>query len=570
MATSSRLQERLFHQLTTLYGPTAGRDTWQRLLALLDQWRPRIPSPRGETFPHPEVFVIAYGDHVLPEVSGTPKLQALHRFLRQVASRVQGLHLLPFFPYSSDDGFAIIDYTAVRPDLGSWSHVEALAQDFTLMVDLVLNHVSRQSPWFQAFVRGDPEYRDFFLVVDDPHDPAWSKVVRPRTTPLFTPVETNWGRVFVWTTFSPDQVDLNYRNPAVLLRMVEVMLHYLARGARVVRLDAVAYTWKAPGTPCIHQPQAHLLVKIFRTVADLVAPGVRLITETNVPHQENVAYFGQGWDEAHMVYNFTLPPLTLYAFLQGDARPLTRWAKTLHPPGEQTAFFNFLASHDGIGVTPAQGWLSEEQLARLYRATEEHGGLLSFKALAGGGRRVYELNITWYDALNAPHRPTPWDVSRFLATYGLMLSLQGVPAVYFSSLFGARNCTACVERWGYARAINREKYPEARLQYWLQGETHHARVFRGMLRLLETRAKLAAFHPRVPQEVLDVGAGAFGLVRHHERRPVLVLVSVHAQGQRLTLRAFPGTWHDALSGERVHPAQGVALAPYQVRWLHPV
>jgi len=462
-------------------------------------------------FSQEDVFLIAYGDHVLPPETTTPN----------------GVHILPFFPYSSDDGFSVIDYLQVRPDLGTWHDVEAIARSFHLMVDLVLNHVSRQHPWFQAFVQGDPQYRDFFIVVDDPHD-----------------------------------------NPQVLLRMIEVLLHYIAHGARVIRLDAVAYAWKEPYTPCIHLPQAHALVKVFRAVVDAVAPWVRIITETNVPHEENVAYFGDGTDEAHLVYNFTLPPLTLHAFLTGDASILTRWAATLETPGPQTAFFNFLASHDGIGVTPAHGWLSSRDLERLYETTRRHGGRLSYKALPDGGRQVYELNITWYDALNDPAHPTDLDAERFLASQAVMLTLAGVPGIYLPSLFGARNCLRCVEERGYPRAINREKFSWGKLQdMFTASSSPHARVYQGYRRLLQWRRTLDAFHPQAPQEVLNLGPGVFALKRTGRTSTLVALISVRDHPQQYVLPQFPGVWQDVLSGESLQPAEGVPLAPYQVRWL---
>ena len=562
---------RLQDLLRFLYGPAQAGDIWPALRQRLEAWRPRLErwAPERPLFSQEDAFLIAYGDHVLPPEATTPKLQGLRRFLEDHARPgVNGVHILPFFPYSSDDGFSVIDYFQVRPDLGTWDDVEAIARSFHLMVDLVLNHVSRQSPWFQAFLRDDPQYRDFFIVVDDPHDPAWAHVVRPRTTPLFTPVETSRGRRYVWTTFSPDQIDLNYHNPQVLLRMVGVLLHYIAHGARVIRMDAVAYAWKAPYTPCIHLPQTHALVKVFRAVVDAVAPWVRIITETNVPHEENVAYFGDGTDEAHLVYNFTLPPLTLHTFLTGDASILTRWAATLETPGPETAFFNFLASHDGIGVTPAHGWLDETQLDLLYETTLRHGGRLSYKALPDGGRRVYELNITWYDALNDPAQPTDLDPARFLASQAVMLTLAGVPGIYLPSLFAARNCLSCMETLGYPRAINREKFPWAKLQAMLAAPSSpHARVDQGYRRLLEWRRALDAFHPRAPQEVLDLGPGVFALKRTGRTSTLVALISVRDHPQRYVLPELTGVWRDVLSGESLRPAEGIPLAPYQVRWL---
>ena len=568
-------QARLRDALTQMYGPETARDLFQALTARARTWEPQLApwAAQGEPgfSPH-DLFLIAYGDHILPEDPQAPKLQGLRAFLETFVGRlVRGVHVLPFFPYSSDDGFAVMDYTQVRPDLGTWADIRDLARQYVLMVDLVLNHVSSRHPWFRAFLKGDPAYRDFFITVEDPHDPAWQGVMRPRATALFTPFISSRGRVYVWTTFSPDQVDLNYHNPRVFLAMTDVLMFYVSQGAQVIRLDAVAYVWKEPYTSCIHLPQAHALVRAWRALLDWLAPWVRLITETNVPHEENISYFGHGDDEAHMVYNFTLPPLTLHAFLREDARTLTRWARTLHTPSETTAFFNFLASHDGIGMLPAKGWLSEAERAYLVETTLEHHGQVSYKALPGGRREVYELNITWYDALNHPDRPTPWDVDRFVASYAVALSLEGVPALYLPVLFGARNCLACLEKYGYPRAINREKYPWPQVQAWLKGETREARVFQAMTRLLEVRRTTPAFHPAGRQTLLDLHPKVLAVLREHQGQRVLALVSMSSQPQTLSYPQDLGStpWQDLLSETHWVPGVPLTLRPYQVAWLQP-
>jgi sucrose phosphorylase len=349
------------------------------------------------------------------------------------------VHILPFFPYSSDDGFSIIDYTAVNPEWGTWADIRQLGEHVRLMFDAVINHISCQSEWFQGFLRDDPQYAGFFIIVDGGAD--LSMVVRPRALPLLTPVETSTGKRFVWTTFSEDQIDLNFGNPEVLLRLVDVLLLYVEQGAEFIRLDAIAYLWKRLGTPCIHLEEAHRVVKLLRAVMDAVAPGVLLITETNVPHDENISYFGDGTDEAQMVYQFSLPPLTLHAFLTGNATYLTRWATTLQPFSSETTFFNFLASHDGIGVRPAEGILPPEEVQRLVDTTLAHGGFVSHKTDGDGAQSVYELNISYFDALSDPrdNEPLALQVDRFLAAQAIMLALQGVPGIYVHSLFGSRS-----------------------------------------------------------------------------------------------------------------------------------
>ncbi len=340
-------------------------------------------------------ILITYGD-MLQATDKTP-LACLKQFADQhLQGAIRTIHVLPFFPYSSDDGFSIIDYRAVDPKLGTWKDMKALREHFSLMFDLVLNHCSRENEWFQDYVAGIAPGRNYFIEMDPETD--LSDVVRPRNLPLLTPTPTPQGKRHVWTTFSDDQMDLNFANPDVLFEFLDILFQYIAQGATIVRLDAIAYLWKEPGTSCIHLPPTHEVVKILREVITLVAPYVFLLTETNVPHEENISYFGDG-DEAQMVYQFTLPPLLLHTLTTGDATHLTHWASNLSVPPKNTTYLNFTASHDGIGVRPLEGILSEQAITDLLQHVKQQGGHISTKRNADGSESAYELNITYYDAL---------------------------------------------------------------------------------------------------------------------------------------------------------------------------
>ena len=232
----------------------------------------------AERFSERDVVLITYGD--LLTTPGRPPLQVLASFLRRfMRGAINTVHILPFFPYSSDRGFSIIDYEEVDPRLGSWDDIAVLAAEFRLMFDGVFNHASSRSRWFQRFLNGHPGYEDFFVAFTtrDAIDPDYLRLIlRPRTSDLLTPFRTINGMRFVWTTFSPDQVDLNFRNPRVLLRVVEILLAYVRRGADVVRLDAVTYIWRELGTSCAHLRETHALVQLFRAILDVVAPRVAL------------------------------------------------------------------------------------------------------------------------------------------------------------------------------------------------------------------------------------------------------------------------------------------------------
>ena len=561
-------------RLLDLYGPRLGEQAAVELDGLLARFRPKLAGrkPAGGGGASNVALLITYGD-TLSGDPGTP-LAALHEFAaRHLEGRLSGIHLLPFFPYSSDYGFAVKDYLAVRPDLGTWADVEALNADFQLMFDFVLNHVSAESAWFQGFLRGEAPFSDFFITVDPETD--LSMVTRPRTTPLLTRFETALGPRWVWTTFGPDQVDLDYRNPEVLLRMLEVMLSYVEHGADLLRMDAVAYLWKELGTSCVHLPQTHQVVKLFRDVLDEVAPEVEIITETNVPQRDNVSYFGNGRDEAQMVYQFPLAPLVLDAFARGDAARLTAWAGGLAPPSERTAFFNFLASHDGIGVVPARDLLSEAEIDRLASRVLAHGGQVSDKANPDGSVSPYELNTTFFDALSNPNdKAEAWTtkLDRFICSQAIMLALAGVPGVYIHSLFGSTNDQAGFARSGWKRDLNHQQLKLAQVESLLSNRaTREAQVFARYARLLEVRGRQPAFHPRSGQRALDAGPGIFALARGPREGHAVVTLQNVTDSPHVAAGDWPGgargEWEDLVSGERFDSGSALQLAPYQVLWL---
>jgi glycosidase len=564
--------------LIELYGQSAGKEAFERLRVILDRYQNLLAPQKAvgdEILSERDSILITYADQ-LSELNVSP-LQTLTRFCeRHLPGLVSSVHLLPFFPYSSDDGFSVIDYRAVNPAFGSWEDVSELGHSFRLMFDAVINHASVQHKWFQAFLRGDPQYRDYFIVVDG--NPDLSQVVRPRTLPLLTEFETSSGPKKVWTTFSADQVDLNFQNPDVLLEIVDTLLFYVAKGAQLIRLDAIAYLWKEIGTSCIHLPQTHRIIRLFRSVLDVVAPHVLLITETNVPHRDNISYFGNGTDEAQMVYNFALPPLTLHTFYTGNSRVLSKWAAELRLPSDRTTFFNFLASHDGIGVNPARGILSDTEIDGMIERTIQHGGLVSYKNDPSGAQLPYELNINYFDALSNPRAPEPLhlQVDRFMSAQAIMLALVGIPGIYFHSLFGSRSWRAGVDLTGRNRTINRQKFDIAAFESELADESSlRHQVFQRYAQLLRARSSSPAFHPNGRQLILDGGEAIFALLRlsADESQRVLCLHNVSDQPQPLTIINIlpPGSTRaiDLITEEWIDfGSNGVlVLKPYEILWL---
>jgi sucrose phosphorylase len=459
--------------------------------------------------------------------------------------------------------FSVIDYYKVNPDYGTWDDISKIREKFELMFDLVINHVSSKSEWFQKFLQGDEKYKDYFIAFDE--NPDTSTVFRPRTHPLLTRFETSLGKKYVWTTFSSDQVDLNFKNPEVMLEMIDVLLFYIVKGARVIRLDAIAYLWKELGTNCIHLPETHEFVRLLRDVVEEVCPTVLILTETNVPHKENVSYFGDGDDEAHMVYNFSLPPLLIYSFLKHDSKIISEWARELEEPSRQTAFFNFTASHDGIGVTPLQNIVSDDDIMEIASFVEEKGGKVNYRTVSEDKKKPYEMNIVYLDAFDDP--------KAFLCSQAIALALKGIPGIYFNSMIGADNWTEGVELLEYNRAINRKKFDHNILAGELNDpKSMKNKVYGIYRRLLETRINEPLFNPAVDQVISDLGSNVFALVRFTDKGSVMCIFNLSDETTILSGKLVKETLKDQevvdiITGNDFDLDSEVKLDPYEFLWL---
>jgi sucrose phosphorylase len=550
--------------LNNIYGEVNGRLAFERISPLIENG----PAPKRKKqgyFSQEDVILITYGDSIKKE--GQAPVATLNDFaVGYLEGAISGIHFLPFFPYSSDDGFSVIDFFAIDSALGAWEDVKAIGQDFELMFDYVLNHFSSKSTWFESYLEGREGFREFAIEVDPATD--LSRVTRPRSLPLLSEYrKKDSTSVHLWTTFSSDQIDFNFKSLDVLEKMIEVMLYYVQQGATILRLDAIAYLWKEIGTNCIHLSQVHDMVKLFRSILDVMAPDVVIITETNVPHDENISYFGNGRDEAQMVYNFTLPPLLFYSFVKEDTTELSRWAQGLHLASPDNTFFNFTASHDGIGVRPLEGILPPEELQELVEIVKANGGRVSYKQNPDGTDSPYELNITYVDAILADKTSTRAD--KFLASQAIQYVLPGVPATYIHSLLGSRNWTDGVEQTGRARTVNREKLQiEEVIKELKDPESFRSRVFYPYIDLIKTRKKQPAFHPNAAFEILEIDPKIFAIKRSAEDQTVYALTNISATEISLSLpgKVTPDRMTDLITGEILN-TDLFTLEPYQYVWL---
>ncbi|WP_185235509.1 alpha-amylase family glycosyl hydrolase [Teredinibacter franksiae] len=530
------------------------------------------PGIHENSWNEKDIIMITYGDSIKSEKE--EPLQTLNTFCNErLKDVINGIHILPFFPYSSDDGFSVIDYTQVNDALGDWSHIENMGGEYNLMADLVVNHCSSRSRWFDNYKQRKSPGVDYFIEADPNTD--LSNVVRPRTSPLLREVEDLQGIRHVWCTFSHDQVDLNFANPDVLCEMVKIIKLYLDRGIRTFRLDAVAFLWKELGTTCINHVKTHEFVRLFRTLIEHHSPNAIIITETNIPNHENLSYFGNA-NEAHAVYNFSLPPLLIHALVTGNSSHLKRWQMTMPPAQMGTFYLNFIASHDGIGLRPAEGLLSENEIDEMVNTMQNFGARVSWRATEGGRAKPYEINVTLFDALQGTVKgPDKWQVERFLCAHAIMLSLEGIPAIYVHSMLATNNYSEGVELTNHNRTINRYKWNHEELCSKLDdGYSHHSKVFAGMKALLKIRIQQPAFHPNATQFTLHLGDQLFGFWRQSPRRDQSIFCIHNISDEEITIPLSSinlislDKWVDLISDksfEDLH--QDLVLPPYGFVWL---
>jgi sucrose phosphorylase len=560
--------------LDIVYGKELAAKVIEKLYCLVEEHLATYGEENLNKWSENNVLLITYGDSLHSDRDEKP-LVTLNRFLKEnLKNTITGVHILPFFPYSSDDGFAVIDYLQVNPKLGDWEQIEAIAINFNLMADLVINHVSSQSIWFKQFQQNQKPGCDYFIEVDPATD--LSEVVRPRNSPLLAKVETLEGEKYVWATFSHDQLDLNFGNPDVLLEFIKIILFYVNKGAKYIRLDAIGYLWKEIGTPCIHLRETHALIRLIREILQMVNADVALVTETNVPNRENLSYFGNR-NEAHMIYNFSLPPLLLNALLQGKSDHLKTWMMSMPPAPIGCAYLNFIASHDGIGVRPAEGLLSEDEYQQLLETMKKFGGQISMRKKADGTESPYEINISLFDALKGTVKgEDEWQIERFICCQTIMMSIEGIPAFYIHSLLATPNGYETMEKTGRKRSINRHQWHVEKLEQLLADSTSpQSQVFNELSRRIQIRRAQPAFHPNATQYTLHpLNRALFAFWRQSRDRDqsLFCIYNLSDRPQKFRLSNInlvcTDTWYDLISGQSIEDIYGkLILQPYQAVWI---
>lgn len=547
--------------LEKIYGDShIASDTAQEIEKRFAHYLP--PKPRKPWLTEKDSVLITYGDSI--QQDHEKSFVTMKRFLDLfVKDSISTIHFLPMFPSSSDDGFSVIDYKEINPEFGSWDDLKGLSANYSLMFDAVVNHVSQESVWFKKYLKEEKPYTDFFIEADPNAD--YASVTRPRMLPLLTKFASNNGIKHVWTTFSDDQVDLNYASPEVLIAVLDVLLFYVQQGARMIRLDAVGFLWKELGTTCMHLPQTHNIIKLMNLLLDYYAPGTLIVTETNVPQKENLTYLGTHGDEAHLVYQFPLAPITMYCLQKGSAKVLNEWVRNLPAPQKGTTYFNFLSSHDGIGLRPLDSILPEEAKDFLVQATLKNGGCVSYKDNGDGTQSPYELNINYQDALSSPEEPDAVRINKLLASQTILLSLQGLPAIYIHSLLGSRNDYVGYSTSNIPRRINREKLAFSMLEETLQTHTNRKYIFDELIRRICIRKENSAFSPDATQHVLDYSEHVFSIVRKNAESNQSIYALVNVSQQTICIED-PSIHGVDLFRKEFHRGS-VVLEPLQSMWI---
>ena len=574
MRSSNRaLEQRVTSHLHVLYPDLDIGELSKECLSVLGLAPDALPpTPHQNLWDQSDIMLITYGDSIRSD-DEVPMDSLLGFLMKELKDCISIVHMLPFFPYSSDDGFSVMDYTSVNPSAGNWGSVSAITSQFKVMGDLVINHCSSRSMWFENYKKGIEPGKSYF--VEETQDRDLTAVTRPRTSPLLREVKTVDGEKHVWCTFSHDQIDLNFKNPKVLLEFLKIIRLYLEKGIRWFRLDAVGFLWKTPGTSCINLPETHEMIRLLRLLIEHYAHDAVVITETNIPNHENLTYFGNA-NEAHLIYNFSLPPLLINTMVTGSCQHLKNWLMTMPPAQFGTTYLNFIASHDGVGLRPTEGLLSEWELDTLISTMQRFGGKISSRTSADGNPKPYEINISLWDSMGGTthHGPDQWQFARFMCAHAILLALEGIPAIYVHSFFGTQNDLQRIEHTGHYRSINRHIWQKDALNTALTDETHHKKVFDQIRELIKIRRNQPAFHPNATQFTMHTGDALFSFWRQStdRRQSIFAIHNVSDQPQTFNLSELnlvaTDQWMDLITGEAYEDRVAqVTLMPYQFIWL---
>lgn len=516
------------------------------------------------------------------------------------------LHLMPLLKPRSgpnDGGYAVVDYRAVDPSLGTMDDLEALATELrqhgiSLCIDLVCNHTAKEHEWALKARAGDVDYQNYYLMYDDRTVPDAFEETLPEVFPEFKPGNFTFYADFgkwVWTTFNEYQWDLNYRNPAVLAEMVDIILFLANKGIEVLRLDAVAFMWKRLGTDSQNQPEAHAILQVFRALSRMAAPGLLLKAEAIVSPDKLVPYLGRGLaanKECELAYHNVFMVLLWSALAERRVVLMTRALQNMPAIPSATSWCTYVRCHDDIGwavrdedaaEVGLSGFAHRAFLSDFYSGrfpgTFARGGTFQVNARTGDRRINGSLaSLAGLELALEENASEAADVAlrRIALLHNLILVFGGVPLLYMGDEIGLLNDhsykvnpdLADDTRWMHRPVMDWEKVATRR-DWW----TPHGRIFQDLTRLIELRKQTPALHAQAATyAVWAHNDHVLGLLRESPRGRVLVLanfneVPEYVPGQRLRELGLAATAVDLLTGNTLQTSGGLNLEPYQVFWL---
>ena len=538
------------------------------IVQIIDHFNKKNPK-RKKNISEKTTLVICYGDSVYSEKKKSIRVFQSF-FQKKLKNYFNTIHFLPFYPSSSDSGFAVKDHYKVESKLGSWLDIKNVSKSIDVMADMIINHSSARGLWFKNFLKKKEPGKDYFLTVDSKFNT--SRVVRPRDHKLLKKIKIFKKSDYLWRTFSPDQIDLNFRNPSVLIQFIKIMIHLINNGVTIFRLDAIAYLWKENGTKCINLQQTHEIIKLLRIIIGLLNVQATIITETNLPEKENLSYFGKN-DEANWIYNFSLPPLLIHAFLFENSSYLNKWSKKLPTTKNENCYLNFIASHDGIGMRPTEGLLNEKTLNNFLKRLKKNGSKFSYRKVQNKVKKVYEANITIFDALKKSDydRKGEFFLERYISAHAIMISFEGIPAIYFNSMFGTSNDEAKFIITGNNRDVNRYKWNLKNITNKLKvSNTKQSIFYNKLCNLLSIRKRQKAFHPNALRLNLDFGKKIYGFKRisKDKKQTIICITNLSSKIQKTKIDKKCLEMKNLMSSKIiVENKQFLILKPFETIWL---
>ncbi len=513
-------------------------------------------------------LIICYGDSVYSNKKSSIKVFQ-NFFQKKLKKYFNTIHFLPFYPSSSDSGFAVKDHYKIENKLGNWTDIKKIAKSDNVMADVVINHSSARGLWFRNFLKNKKPGKDYFLSVDSKFDS--SKVIRPRDHRLLKRINIFNKKEYLWRTFSEDQLDLNFKNPSVLLRFIKIMINLVNHGVTVFRLDAIAYLWKESGTKCINLKQTHEIIKLLRIICNNLNVGTIIVTETNLPEKENLSYFGKN-DEAQWIYNFTLPPLLIHAFLFENSSYLNQWSRKLPITKNGNSYLNFISSHDGIGIRPTEGIFNKKILNNFLKRLKKNGSKFSYRKVKNKSKKVYEANITVFDALKKSDNDPKgkFFLERYISAHSIMISFEGIPAVYFNSLFGKSNDEAKYIITGNNRDVNRYKWNYNNISKKLDNKNSKQSIFyQKISNLLSVKRKQKAFHPNASRHNINLGSKIFSFKRTSIKKDqtIICITNLSSKFQKTNLNKIYHNWNNLIGSKIEIKNKLLILKPFETIWL---